>query len=156
MSSEVVSDNYNTDGKIVVVAFVIGGIIGFLSNPQDPISGSFAVGIFLSGIAWLSVTKSGRQFLSYMDEQQQQQHRQQQSVVGKKENGPQRICPHCGWQNPKKNNFCHDCGTEFASAEPRTSDTPATTSELREKYVSGEIDDEELDEGIEEAMKRDE
>lgn len=141
------------DGIIVVAAFVIGGIMGALSNPQDPLFAFFTVGIVIAGIVWAIGTKSGRNFLEQINEQQQQQ---QQSVVGKKEKGPQRTCPHCGWQNPAKNNFCHDCGSEFGSDKSKTHDNHATTSELRDLYVSGEINEEELDERIEELMKRDE
>lgn len=123
--------------------------MGVLSNPQDPLSGFFIVGIFIAGITWVIGTKSGRQFATVIYEQQQQQ----QSVVGKKEKGPQRTCPYCGWQNPEKNLFCHDCGSKFRSEESEVNNNQAAISELRDKYVSEEINEEEFDKNIKELLE---
>ena len=32
------------------------------------------------------------------------------------ESKPQQTCQSCGWQNPKQNNFCHDCGSELSNS----------------------------------------
>lgn len=37
-------------------------------------------------------------------------HQQQSSFS---ESDPTRICSSCGWQNPRNNNYCHDCGSEL-------------------------------------------
>jgi len=156
MSSEFDPDDVEVgenDGIIVVVGFVVGGIMGVLSNPQDPVFGFFVIGFIIAGVVWMIGTKSGRQFVTVIYEQQQQQ---QQSVVGKKEKGPQRTCSHCGLQNPKVNNFCHDCGREFESEESVSSNSQATISELRDKYVSGEINEEDFDERVGELLGKNE
>jgi hypothetical protein len=41
-----------------------------------------------------------------------QQQQQQQVVVGD-DDGPKRVCPECGMENPRDANHCGDCGFSF-------------------------------------------
>jgi hypothetical protein len=86
-------------------------------------------GILIAGLAWLFIltnqpfiallvlggslgglmifTESGREFMQEISENMENQQQQQSGSKGAK------ICPNCGWKNPKENNYCHDCGEKL-------------------------------------------
>lgn len=43
----------------------------------------------------------------------QQQQQQQQVVIDGDDDGPKRICPECGMENPREAKHCGDCGFSF-------------------------------------------
>jgi len=45
------------------------------------------------------------------DLENQQQQQQQQVVLD--DDGPKRVCPECGIQNPREASYCGDCGYNF-------------------------------------------
>lgn len=62
-------------------------------------------------IGTLLLTKGGREFLRDIQEEMENGNQQQQATSG---NESKKVCPDCGWQNPKEGNFCHDCGSELS------------------------------------------
>lgn len=107
---DVEPEELSPEGKrsawLVGGTFLIFGMIGAAANPTEPVTGFFVVGIFFAGIAWLVGTASGRELMKEISDNMDQQ--QQQQSTGSSE--AKRICSECGWQNPKINNYCHDCG----------------------------------------------
>ena len=94
--------------------FIIGGILGAVSNPTQPIFAFFVIGILAAGVAWLTITKSGVAFRKQIAENAGNNNQQQQQQVSRgKKNERTVICQECGWKNPKQNNYCHDCGNEI-------------------------------------------
>jgi ribosomal protein L40E len=97
---------------IVAVAFLIGGILGAVSNPTQPATGFFVIGGIFAGVAWAFATESGKEFREEVQENMDEAQQQQASSSSQ----PKRICSECGWQNPQSNNYCHDCGSELGSS----------------------------------------
>jgi len=135
------------DGLIVAGAFIIGGFLGAFSNPNQPVTAFFFIGTLAAGAALVIGTKSGRQLVKQVEEQQQQQ-------VNKGDSVPKRTCPHCGWQNPVRNNYCHDCGNIMAGNSEKR-DLDDSISDLRDRYVEGEISDAEFEERVKEKIESD-
>lgn len=95
-----------TQWGIVVAAFLGGGVLGAVANPTQPGSGFFTVGFLCGGVAWAFATESGTVFREEFVENVNENQQQQQATPSK----PKVVCASCGWQNPKGNNYCHDCG----------------------------------------------
>lgn len=106
-----------TQWGIVAVAFLLGGSMGLFSNPTEPTYGFFLFGVTFGGATWLVLTDSGRQFRQEFSEFKEEiaeeidETKQQQQQIPSSSK-PKIICGNCGWQNPKGNNYCHDCGEE--------------------------------------------
>lgn len=103
---------------IVAGFFLIGGILGPMINPAEPVSGFFVFGFTIGGVAWVFATKSGRksweEFVNWVEKMEQQQQKEQQQSISTSSSTEQNIvCSNCGWKNPKSNNYCHDCGGEL-------------------------------------------
>jgi len=135
------------DGPIVAAAFIIGGSFGAFYVPNQPVTAFFLWGTIAAGAGWVIGTKSGRQSVKQLEEQQQQQ-------VNKGDSVEKRTCPHCGWQNPVRNNYCHDCGNIIAGNTEK-SDLDDSISDLRDRYVEGEISDAEFEERVKEKIESD-
>lgn len=95
-----------TQWAIVVAAFLGGGFIGAIANPMQPVFAFIVMGAIFGGVAWVFATESGKAFREEVESQQQQQQSSGSSE-------PKVVCSECGWQNPKNNNYCHDCGAEL-------------------------------------------
>lgn len=101
-------NNDSTDGWLIVSLIgVVFGLIGAVANPEDAIFAFFVVGATAASITWLYTTPSGEQFREEIAEQQQQDAISTGSTEAKQ------TCPNCGWQNPARNNYCHDCGEKI-------------------------------------------
>jgi hypothetical protein len=118
-SSEATSSTFTDTGRIedihsgwiaAGVAFIIGGVLGVVTNPQNPIAGFLAGSIFFGACVWPFATPSGKE---YMKKKSSNSSQNQHQSVGKNNNEIKRACPSCGWQNPQRNNYCHDCGTKI-------------------------------------------
>lgn len=106
----------NTNQKVAigVVVFIIGGLLGAGSNP-DPAVGFMGIGFLFLIVAWVIITESGVAFRRVMSKEMAEaaEQQQQQTINTGKSNEKTRACQNCGWQNPKNNNYCHDCGNEL-------------------------------------------
>ena len=89
----------------VGMAIPIFGIGGAILSPSEPVSG------FVSGMLWAVIL--GALFIGVLMTDISGSQQQQQQVGGNSE--PTKICPECGWKNPKSNNYCHDCGFSFST-----------------------------------------
>lgn len=90
---------------LVISAFILGATVaseGILQHPFFFISG----GLFVAFFAWLFITPSGNLFGQGWLEVSRLQERS----ADEDSSGKEKICPNCGWQNPQRNNYCHDCG----------------------------------------------
>lgn len=97
---------------IVAGAFIVGGVLGAIANPTEPVLGFFVIGFLFSGVIWAFATRSGKIFRNvFMEIMKEAQQQQQTSSTSK----PKVVCSSCGWQNPKGNNYCHDCGEKLGS-----------------------------------------
>lgn len=101
-----------TRWAIVAGAFLVGGILGAMANPTQAASAFIGMGFLFGGVAWLFVTESGKKFRKEFAENMNDMQQQQQASSSSK---PKVVCSECGWQNPKTNNYCHDCGSELGS-----------------------------------------
>ena len=90
----------------VVGAFLGGGLVGAIANPTQPVFTFLIIGLGAGGIAWAFATESGKQLREEIEKQQQQQQSSDNTE-------PKVVCSECGWQNPRKNNYCHDCGEDL-------------------------------------------
>lgn len=90
-------------------AFFVGGILGAVANPAEPLSGFFVIGLIVGGVAWSFATKSGKKFRTEFMENMEDAQQQQASSSS----SPKVVCSNCGWKNPKTNNYCHDCGEQL-------------------------------------------
>jgi hypothetical protein len=95
----------------VTLAFLIGGIIGAVANPANPVSGFFIISLLVGGVVWAFATESGKKFREEVSENMDDMQQQQQQSDSNTE--ASQICSNCGWQNPANNNYCHDCGEEL-------------------------------------------
>lgn len=100
-------------GRVLITTFIIGGIIGVIANPAQPVTGFLGIGFVFSGIAWLFGTESGARFREEVKDNMEEAQQEQQFSSSK----PKVVCSNCGWQNPKGNNYCHDCGTKLGTNE---------------------------------------
>lgn len=94
-------------GSVVGLTFL--GIIGGLLLAPEPMFAMIG-GLFFGALGFFTLTRNGviaRR--SFMDVQKTQQQEGEQSSPSK----PTRLCGSCGWQNPKDNNYCHDCGDKL-------------------------------------------
>ncbi|MGQ3331221.1 hypothetical protein [Halorubrum sp. FL23] len=99
---------------IVAGASLLGGILGAISNPTQPVFGFFVISFIVGGVAWGFATKSGRKFTKELfDNIEEMEQQQQQSVSTSTSSEPKIVCSTCGWKNPKNNNYCHDCGEKL-------------------------------------------
>jgi len=159
MSSGETDDAESIDGGVIVlVVFLIGGILGAVSNPQDAVFAFFSIGSIFAVVGWLFGTTSGRELLEEMNENQQQQQQ-----VGGSSSEQKEPCPNCGWQNPSRNNYCYDCGSQLVSEQKsvetditigKKSDEDKEVEKIQEKYTQGEIDEETFEEEIEESLEQ--
>jgi hypothetical protein len=97
---------------IVVGTFLVGGILGAVSN-AEPVMGFFVGGLFFGGVAWAFATESGENFRKEFKENMEEAQQQQQQTSSNSK--PKVVCSNCGWKNPKANNYCHDCGEQLKS-----------------------------------------
>lgn len=98
---------------LVAVAFILGGFLGAVSNPNDPLFAFFVIGGIAGGVAWAFSTESGKAWReNIVDEMNEAQ--QQQGTTNSSSTKPKLVCQSCGWQNPAINKYCHDCGGEIA------------------------------------------
>lgn len=102
-------------------AFIVGsGLISALIGAGIfSIAGFGAIGAVVFGItiilvASVHMTKPGLQFMREFNQQTGGVTGQQQNS-GSTDSNQKTICQSCGWTNPMKNDFCHDCGGELSS-----------------------------------------
>lgn len=101
---------------IAIGAFLIGGIIGAMANPSQPVAGFIVIGIMFAGVALFLVAlftqpeemKEAWEELkdAWEEAQQQQTSSSSKSKI---------VCSNCGWKNPEDNNYCHDCGEKLGT-----------------------------------------
>lgn len=109
-------DLSRTHQAAILISSLILAIIITVSN-----GGGIGAFIFFFigslGLIGLVSTKRGRmaliQAVLEIQEEMDNQNMQQQQVGGQSSSQPTQICSECGWKNPKKNNYCHDCGSEL-------------------------------------------
>ena len=94
----------------VLGLFLLGTLVGALIAPFDPVF-PLVCGLAVGGIGFLTFTRSGVAMRRTFNDLQSDDQQQQQSSYASSE--PKRICSNCGWQNPKANSYCHDCGEEL-------------------------------------------
>lgn len=50
------------------------------------------------------------------------QQQQQQQILNVDDDGPKRICPECGMENPREASHCGDCGFGLSTGGGKTND----------------------------------
>lgn len=111
-------------GVLWFVSFFIIGLLGALANPTQPILAFLILGGSASTIMLLTATKGGvafrkevtETFREEMAENAQGASSQQQKTNMGETTSEEVICPNCGWKNPERNSYCHDCGEALSDS----------------------------------------
>lgn len=113
---EPVYSRLSTKQKWIVgaVAMLLIGITGAAANPTQPLFGFIVLASTTGIVLWVTITKSGIAFReSISDELEDSSQQQQQRISTGQSQENTVVCQNCGWKNPNKNNYCHDCGNEI-------------------------------------------
>lgn len=108
------SDDDVAMGPAKTIAIVVGGlfgigmVIGALTSSQ-PVIGLFVV----LSMAFVVLAVIGYKNSDEVMDGIQEANKRQKQVAHPKE---KINCRECGWQNPRNNDFCHDCGEELIKA----------------------------------------
>ncbi|WP_277541310.1 hypothetical protein [Haloarcula laminariae] len=114
------NDSRNEPDKAVAIVSLLSVGVGILLSFWFSFSGNPLLGLVvlvLGVVLPLTLTEYGREELRRAKEQYK---------AGKKESYSQpkqntqsvskQICKQCGWQNPRSNNYCIDCGEELGGS----------------------------------------
>lgn len=112
------SSDYDVEmGPAKTIAIVLGGlfgigmVIGALTSDQ-PVFSLFVVFSIAIVVFAVIAFKNGDDVTDAIQESNKQQQQ------GVQTNPEEKIsCQKCGWQNPRNNDFCHDCGGELKTNE---------------------------------------
>ena len=95
----------NTEAAERFVAWTVAGFSGILA--LFFLQSNIFISIFLVSVGLLFL------LLYYSDESLQEVLEEMEQQQSSSKSDQKKICQNCGWQNPKDNNYCHDCGGEL-------------------------------------------